>query len=89
MLWKGKNMDGPAQYEIKIAEHLDQRWEQWFGGMEILHPAGSQGTILRGKLADQAELFGVLDKIRDRGLTLVSVKRQPLPGAQSPMIGST
>ncbi len=82
MLLKGKNMDGPGHYEIVIAELLDKRWEPWFGGLKIIHPAGSEGTILRGKMADQAELFGVLDRIRDRGLTLISVKRQSLLRAQ-------
>ncbi len=75
-------MDGPAQYEIVIAEHLDERWAQWFGGLAIIHSAGSNETILRGEMADQAALFGVLGKIRDRGLTLISVQRQSLPGAQ-------
>ncbi len=75
-------MDEPAQYEIAIAEHLDEQWAQWFGGLEITHPAGSKETILSGPMVDQAELFGVLGKIHDLGLTLISVQRQPLPGTQ-------
>jgi hypothetical protein len=76
-------MDEPAQYEIKVAEHLDERWAKWFGGLEIIHhPAGSKETILSGRMVDQAELFGVLGKIRDLGLTLISVQRQSPPGTQ-------
>ncbi len=68
-------MDGPTRYEILVAEHVDERWGQWFGDLEILHPAGSYETIIRGEMVDQAALFGVLCKIRYRGLTLISVQR--------------
>jgi hypothetical protein len=82
MLRKGTNMEGPVQYEIRVAEHLDARWAKWFGGLEIIHPAGSNETILWCETVDQAQLFGVLGKIRDLGLTLISVQRQSLLGAQ-------
>lgn len=68
-------MDQPAHYEIRIAEHLDERWVKWFGGLEIVQSAGSGETIFRGEMVDQPALFGVLGKIRDLGLTLVSVQR--------------
>ncbi|HEX9075866.1 MAG TPA: hypothetical protein VF932_08800 [Anaerolineae bacterium] len=68
-------MDQPAHYEIRIAEHLDERWIKWFGGLEIVQSAGSGETIFRGEMVDQPALFGVLGKIRDLGLTLVSVQR--------------
>ena len=68
-------MDQPAHYEIRIAEHLDERWVKWFGGLEITRSAESGETIFRGEMIDQPALFGVLGKIRDLGLTLVSVQR--------------
>lgn len=68
-------MDGPARYEIRVAERLAERWREWFGGLEIAHSAETGETIFRGELADQPELFGVLGKIRDLGLTLISVQR--------------
>ena len=68
-------MDQPAHYELCIAEHLDERWVKWFGGLEIVQSAESGETIFRGEMIDQPALFGVLAKIRDLGLTLVSVQR--------------
>jgi hypothetical protein len=55
---------------------------KWFGGLEIIHPTGSNETVLRQEMVDQAELFGVLGKIRDLGLTLISLQRQSLLGVQ-------
>ena len=65
--------DGPARYEIRVASVLDGRWAAWFNGLEI----GVQGdeTVLRGLLADQPALHGLLGKVRDLGLCLVSVRR--------------
>ncbi len=67
--------NNPARYEIGIAEHLDERLAKWFGELEIVYSGESDETILRGELADQAALFGVIGKIRDLGLTLISVRR--------------
>lgn len=68
-------MDEPAPYEIRVAEHLDERWAEWFGQAEIIHSRDSGQTVLRTLVADQPALFGVLGKIRDLGLTLISVQR--------------
>lgn len=68
-------MDEPVPYEIRVAEQLDERWAKWFGGLEIVHSAESGATILRGVMPDQPALFGVLSKVRDLGLTLISVQR--------------
>ena len=73
-------MDEPACYEIRIAEQLDACWTEWFGGLEIVYTAQCDQTILRGEMADQPALFGVLGKIRDLGLTLISVQRLPHAG---------
>lgn len=64
---------GPARYEIRIDGVLDDRWADWFGGLQISHD-GSQ-TLIFGLLPDQPALHGVLAKIRDLGLSLVSVRR--------------
>ncbi len=59
-------------YEIRLKGHLDARWAEWFEGLTItLEENGS--TFLSGALADQAALHGTLKKVRDLGLTLVSV----------------
>jgi hypothetical protein len=59
-------------YEIRLKGHLDARWVEWFDGLTItLEEHGS--TLLSGPLADQAALHGILKKVRDLGLTLLSV----------------
>jgi hypothetical protein len=60
------------QYEICIKGHLDQRWSNWFEGFAII-PMDNGETRLSGPVLDQAELYGVLIKVRDLGLPLVSV----------------
>jgi hypothetical protein len=67
-------MDEPASYEIRLAEHLEERWAKWFDGLDIIHPESGE-TIIRGEMADQPALFGVLGKVRDLGVTLISVQR--------------
>ncbi len=63
----------PAQYEIRVAEVLDRRWAAWFDG---LHMSGQgEETVIRGPLADQPALHGLLTKVRDLGLCLISVRR--------------
>lgn len=69
-------MDEPASYEIIVAEQIDERWVKWFGDLEIMHAQNGE-TVFRGMMADQPALFGVLGKIRDLGLTLISVQRLP------------
>ena len=64
--------DHPGRYEIRVKGHLDARWAAWFDGLTLTH--GSDGTtIIHGPVADQAALHGVLQKIRDLGLPLISV----------------
>ena len=59
-------------YEIRLKGHLEARWEQWFDGLTItLEENGN--SLLSGPLADQAALHGILKKVRDLGLTLLSV----------------
>ena len=61
-----------TEYEIKVKGHLDARDADWLAGFSMmLHPEGE--TILRGPVADQAALYGLLLRFRDLGLTLLSV----------------
>ncbi|MDT4925855.1 MAG: hypothetical protein QOG01_3568 [Pseudonocardiales bacterium] len=61
-----------GRYEIRLKGHLDTRWTAWFEGLTLTHD--SEGTtIVRGPVADQAALHGLLQKIRDLGLPLISV----------------
>lgn len=63
-------------YQIYVQGHLDARWLPRFAGLTItLTPAGE--TILTGIIEDQAALYGLLNRIRDLGLELISVQRQP------------
>jgi hypothetical protein len=59
-------------YHIEIKGHLDARWEDWFENLTIVHTEAGN-TILTGKIADQAALHGVLKKINNLGLALISV----------------
>ena len=60
------------QYEICIKGHLDHRWSHWFEGLVIALKDNGE-TLLSGPVVDQAALYGVLTKVRDLGLPLVSV----------------
>ncbi len=60
-------------YIIKVEEDIDPDWQNWFDGMAI--STNSTNTMVSGPVDDQPELFGVLNKIRDLNLTLVSVNR--------------
>ena len=62
----------PGGYRLRVDGHLDQRWSAWFDNLTVT--SESDGTTsLSGAVSDQAELHGVLSKIRDLGVTLVSV----------------
>jgi hypothetical protein len=63
---------GATTYELRIAGHLDRHWSTWFGGLELCHE-GDGTTTLRGPVADQSELHGLLAKVRDLGATLLSL----------------
>ena len=61
-----------TQYTLRVEGHLDERWSTWFGGLALTFE-GDGTTTLRGVVTDQAELHGLLAKVRDLGLTLISV----------------
>jgi hypothetical protein len=62
----------PEYYEIKIKGHLDQRWSEWFADLNLTYLEGNT-TLLSGPLPDQAALHGLLERVRDLNLTLISV----------------
>jgi hypothetical protein len=73
----------PGRYEIRVKGHLDARWAPWFDGLAMSR--GNDGTtIIRGPVADQAALHGVLQKIRDLGLPLISVTHDDADDPASP-----
>ena len=61
-----------GQYEIRVKGRLDARWAAWFDGMTLTHD-GDGTTLIHGHVVDQAALHGLLAKVRDVGLPLVSV----------------
>ena len=65
-------------YEIRVQGQLDQRWSAWFDGLTISYDGAN--TVLRGSLADEAALHGVLLKIRDLALPLLSHSREGANG---------
>jgi hypothetical protein len=66
------NLSQPVIYQIRIIGHLDSQWTEWFEGLTIkLEENGD--TLLTGPVIDQAALHGLLKKVRDLGLPLVSV----------------
>jgi hypothetical protein len=68
----GADADQPTLYEIRIKGQLDHQWTDWFGGLAItLQPNGD--TLLSGPIVDQAALHGVLRKVRDLGMPLLSI----------------
>jgi hypothetical protein len=64
--------DEPGCYEIRLKGHLDERWADWFEGLTITRE-DSGHTLLRGPVVDQAALHGLLRRVRDLGLPLLSV----------------
>jgi hypothetical protein len=62
-------------YEIRVEGRVEETWSSWFDGLELT-PTPEGDTILAGPLEDQAALHGILMKIRDLGLTLISVTRE-------------
>jgi hypothetical protein len=74
--------DTPDWYEIRLQGRLAARWSAWLAGMTVTSGPG-RTTVLRGPVADQAALHGLLARFRDIGLPLVSIVRldaEPHPG---------
>ncbi len=74
-----------AVYNIRVKGHLDGRWSEWFDGLKIINSENGV-AVLSGEIVDQAALHGVLVKVRDLGLPLISVTSVD-PDQQEPAIG--
>jgi hypothetical protein len=69
-------MDTARIYEIRVEGHLADRWSDWFEGLTIHNDPNSE-TTMTGLLVDQSALFGVLNKVHDLNLVLISVLGHP------------
>jgi hypothetical protein len=74
-----------AVYEIRVKGHLDGRWSEWFDGLDIIDSENGV-AVLSGEVVDQAALHGVLARVRDLGLPLISVTSVD-PEQREPVIG--
>jgi hypothetical protein len=70
--------DRPMVYQIRIKGHLGPRWADWFGGLTVTQE-GDGETLLTGPVAEQAALHGLLRKVRDLGMPLISAIRVEPP----------
>ncbi len=74
---------GTGQYEIRLQGHLEARWAAWFDGLTLTREADGT-TLICGQVVDQAALHGLLQKVRDVGLPLVSVTNVTTDGSAAP-----
>ena len=73
------------QVEIRVKGQIDEHWSDWFDDLTITHTDQDE-TVLTGPLADQAALYGLMAKLRDLGLPLLSVNRvEPNPQGETSM----
>ncbi|MCL4560983.1 MAG: hypothetical protein M1281_10250 [Chloroflexi bacterium] len=72
-MMKSQNNCAACIYQIRVQGNLDPKWSDWFDGLKWTTTSGV--TTLNGEVADQAALFGILAKIRDLNLPLLSVRR--------------
>ena len=70
--------DEGGSYEIRLKGRLDDRWAAWFDGLSLTHESAGT-TLIYGPVVDQAALHGLLTKVRDLGLPLISVTRLTTP----------
>jgi hypothetical protein len=70
-------VDSPTTYQIRVLGKLEERWSDWFNGMAITFESGNDGfviTTLTGVVIDQTALHGILNRIRDLNVPLLSVQ---------------
>ena len=72
------DLNQPMVYQIRIKGHLSPHWAEWFGGMTITREDNGD-TLLTGPVVDQAALHGLLRKVRDLGIPLISAVRVKPP----------
>ena len=66
--------------EIRVKGRIDEHWSDWFEGLTVTH-TGESDTVLTGSVVDQAALYGLLTRLRDLGLTLLSVSSSESEGS--------
>src|SRR3712207_6421176 len=81
------DLDRPMLYQIRIKGHLDRRWTEWFGDVTIALEDNGE-TLLTGLVVDQAALYGLLRKVRDLGLPLISVTSVQTDQIDGPVFNS-
>ena len=69
----GREFDKPTIYQIRVKGGLDEKWSHWFDGLTITQQ--DDETLLTGPVRDQAALHGLVARVRDLGLPLLSVKQ--------------
>ena len=69
-----KSMNRSSHYQIRIEGKLDERWLRWFEGLDVTSSSDDE-TVISGEF-DQSALHGLFNRIRDLGVTLISVQRQ-------------
>jgi hypothetical protein len=72
--------------EIRVKGQINAHWSSWFEGLTVTHATGDE-TILTGEVTDQAALYGLLAKLRDLGLPLLSVSSVEVQGKEPPKSG--
>ena len=77
-----RSADSHLQYEIRVRGHLASHWSYWFEGFAIALKDNGE-TLLSGPVVDQADLYGVLIKVRDLGLPLISVRPAPTKNSEN------
>ena len=82
MLKVSSQMQTEEFYQIRVRGHLDKEWSEWFDRMTIVNEADGV-TALTGAIADQAALYGVLIRVRNLGLPLVSVNVLDKPSEEN------
>ena len=80
-------LDQPMVYQIRVKGHLGPQWTDWFGGLTITLEDNGY-TLLTGPVVDQAALHGLLRKVRDLGMPLISAIRVKPPGRTGPTSNS-
>jgi hypothetical protein len=76
-------LGGTSGYEIRTQGRISDRWAEWFDGMSLEYEDDGT-TVIRCPDLDQAALHGLLAKVRDLGLSLISVTRTPMPDRSTP-----
>jgi len=78
----GHEFEQSAAYKIRVKGILDSTWSDWFDGFTITQQNGE--SILKGQVTDQAALHGILAKINDLGLTIITVEKKELDQIEDP-----